>query len=429
MRRSLLLGALLITAAAPAPHHASPAPAAASATRAIDEAVRPMLARGELSGQLLVTRGGRALVERNFGFANLELGTPVTSETRFNIASVTKPMTVVLAIQLLQEKKLALRDSIARWIPGFPSGDTITVSHLISHRSGIPHEVIPDSEMVRPFSAAEVVERAKRLPLDFRPGVRESYSSGGFEVLARILEITGGMPYGALLEQRILIPLGMSHTGHLDSRQVVHGRAAGYLAGAHGIENAPPQDFSGLVGAGSVWSTARDLDRFVQGIVSGKLGPGPRFSYLRGGKLDFNGRTGGFKAWALYDSATATCVVFVGNVSSGAPDWLRSNIMRLVAGERVAPPTPPALRRDVPESELRRWVGVYQIEHGPRLDVRLRDGNLYSNDWVMIPTADGGMYSPRDYGIVHGVPGPDGRLVRLDWIQGSETYPAPRVGP
>jgi len=57
--------------------------------------------------------------------------------------------------------------------------DSITVAHLLGHRSGIPHEVIPDSEMVRPFTAAEVVERAKKLPLDFPPGARESYSSGG----------------------------------------------------------------------------------------------------------------------------------------------------------------------------------------------------------------------------------------------------------
>jgi CubicO group peptidase (beta-lactamase class C family) len=308
-----------------------------------------------------------------------------------------------------------------------PAGDTITISHLLSHRSGIPHEIVPDSEMVRPFRAAEVVERARRLPLDFRPGARESYSSGGFEVLARILEIAGGMSYDSLLARRILAPLGMAHTGHIDGRALVHGRAAAYLAGHDGVENAPPQDFSGLVGAGSVWSTARDLDRFVQAIVSGRLGPGPRASYLRSGKLDFNGRTGGFKAWALYDSATATSAIFLGNVASGAPDWLKSSVMRLVAGECVPPPVLPALRRDVGEAELRRWVGVYQIEHGPRLDLHLRDGALYSNDWAMIPTVDGGLFSPRDYGIVHGVPGADGRLTRIDWIQGSETYPAPRV--
>ncbi len=104
------------------------------------------------------------MIRTAFGLADRELGVPVTSQTRFNIASVTKPMTTVLAIRLIEEGRLSLRDSIARWIPGFPSGDSITVAHLLGHRSGIPHEVIPDSEMVRPFTAAEVVERAKKLP-------------------------------------------------------------------------------------------------------------------------------------------------------------------------------------------------------------------------------------------------------------------------
>lgn len=429
----LVLTLLLTTAAAPAispdTDRASRPPAAGAGAigRIVDEAVRPMLARGDLSGQLLVTRGGRVLVERYWGFANRELGAPITNVTRFNIASVTKPMTVVLLIQLLQEKKLALRDSIARWFPDFPTGDSITVAHLLNHRSGIRHDVIPDSEMVRPFSAAEVVERAKRVPLDFRPGERESYSSGGFEVLARVLELAGGATYDTLLERRICAPLGMAHTGHIDGRSLVAGRAAAYVAGAHGIENATPQDLSGLVGAGSVWSTARDLERFVQGIVSGKLGPGPKFSYLRQGRLDFNGRTGGFKAWALYDSATATCATFVSNTASGAPDWLKSSILRLAAGERVPPPVLPALKRDATQAELEGWVGIYQIERGPRLDLHLKDGVLYSNDWAMVPTVDGGLFCPRDYGLIRGVPGADGRLARIDWVQAGRTYPAPRV--
>jgi hypothetical protein len=219
----------------------------------------------------------------------------------------------------------------------------------------------------------------------------------------------------------------MTHSGHLDGRHLVPGRAAAYVPGPSGIENAPPRDFSALVGAGSVWSTARDLHRFVDAIVTGSLGKGPQQSYLRGGRLDFNGRTGGFKAWALYDSATGTAAIFTGNLASGAPDWLKSNILRLAAGERVSPPVLPELKRDVAEAELHRWVGVYQIEQGPRLDLHILDGTLYSNDWVMIPTVDGGLFSPRDYGIVRGVPGEGGRLARIDWIQGTETYPAPRV--
>jgi CubicO group peptidase (beta-lactamase class C family) len=422
----------LAGSAARAPSRA-PRGATASAdpriARAIDAYARPLLERGDLSGQLLVLRHGRVVAERAWGKANLELNVPVTPETRFNVASVTKPMTATIAIQLITEKKLGANDSIARWIPDFPSGDSITVSLLLRHRSGIPHEIMPDSEMTKPFTAAEIVERAKRLPLDFRPGARESYSSGGYEVLARVLELASGKSYGELLAERILNPLGMTHTAHIDRHMLTRGHAIPYVPGPHGIEKAPFQDFSGLVGAGSVWSTARDLHRFVQAIVSGKLGETVRQSFVRHGRLDFNGRTSGFKAWAMWDSATTIEAIFVGNVATGAPDALKGDVLRLAAGESVPPPSPPALRADaLPESELRRWVGVYQLGNGVRLDVHLVGSTLYSNDWVMLPAADGSMFSPRDYGVIRAVPGADGRLERLDWIQNGETYPAPRVG-
>jgi CubicO group peptidase (beta-lactamase class C family) len=283
--------------------------------------------------------------------------------------------------------------------------------------------------MTHPFTAAQVVERAQRLPLDFPPGTRSSYSSGGYEVLARILEIAGGASFGELLEQRILRPLGMSRTLHGDSRALMPGRAAGYVPGPHGIENAPLQDFSALVGAGSVWSTARDLHRFVDGIVSNRLGANIRPALAGDGRMDFNGRTGGFKAWAVWDSASGIEAIFLGNVASGAPDQLKRDIARLAAGQSVPPPALPALRADAaPPAELRRWEGVYQIENGPRLELRVRDGTLYSNDWVMLPAQGGAMFSPRDYGEVRLVTGADGKPTRIDWTQGGEVYAARRVG-
>jgi CubicO group peptidase (beta-lactamase class C family) len=428
MRRPSLALALACLLLLPAHAHgaASPEPAAA---KAIDAWAKPLLARDQLWGQLVVTRHGRVLVERVWGKANAELNVPVTQETRFNIASVTKPMTATLAIQLVVEGKLRVSDSLARWFPDFPKADSITVSMLLRHRSGIPHEVVPDSEATRPFTAAELVERAKRMPLDFSPGLRESYSSGGFEVLTRVLELVSGKPYGVLLQERIFGPLGMTHSANADSRTLLAGRATGYVPGAHGTENAPLVDFTSIQGAGSVWSTARDLSRFVDSLVVGRLGEGPRRSFERSGRVDFNGRTGGFKAWVVRDSASGICACFVSNLSTGAPDALKNDILKLAAGEAVAPPSLPALAATSPgEAELHRWEGEFQITGGgPRLRLHVKDGVLYSNDWLMLPTADGAMFSPRDYGLVRAVPGEDGHIERLDWTQGTQVYPAPRV--
>lgn len=418
--------ALLLAALAPAASHAAPLDPKALAA-AVDAYAKPLVAGRQLSGQLLVSRHGRIVLERAYGWADFELRVPVTAETRFNIASVTKPMTTTVAFQLMAEKKLGYRDTLSRWLPDFPSADRITVEQLLRHRSGIPHEVVPDSEAIRPMTAAEVVERVRRLPLDFPPGEKSSYSSGGFSVLARVLELAGGKSYGELLEERLFRPLGMGHSSHADSRALLPGRARSYVPGPHGFENAPPQDYTSLVGAGSVTSTARDLHRFVQAVIHDSLTVEIRQSFLRGGKLSFNGRTNGFLAWATYDSASGLAVVFAGNLHTGAPELLKDAVPRLAAGEALAPPELPTAGPPVAEAELRKLEGVYQIEGGPRIELRVRDGVLYANDWIMTPTKDGAFFSPRDYGTVKAVNGADGRFERLDWTVGSQTWPARRI--
>ena len=116
-RRVAFVSALLITVLVPQDRAWAASSAggeSARLARALDAYTRPLVAAGHLSGQLLIARHGAIVLERTYGFADYELRVPVTAETRFNVASVTKPMTVVLAIQLMVEKKLAMHDSLAR---------------------------------------------------------------------------------------------------------------------------------------------------------------------------------------------------------------------------------------------------------------------------------------------------------------------------
>jgi CubicO group peptidase (beta-lactamase class C family) len=412
--------------------HAASALAATDADpklgKAIDAWARPLVANGHLSGQLLVARRGTVIVERSYGFANRELQVPITPDTRIAIASVTKPMTVLLSFRLMESRKIAYRDSIARWLPDFPSADRITVGLLLQHRSGIPHEIVPDSESVRPRTAAEMVERARKLPLDFPPGSKSSYSTGGFTVLARVLELASGRSYGELLQHELFGPLGMSHSSNPSSIDLVPGRAAGYVPGPRGIENADFQDFSGLVGGGSVWSTARDIHRFVDAIVTGKLGETARQSWVRKGQLDFNGRVSGFRAFAHWDSTTGLEVTYLGNMVTGAPDLLQDAVIALAAGRRATPVALPALASApaTPE-QIRSMDGTFVLENGTRLRLWARGTDVYCNDWPLVPAADGSWFSPRDYGVIRPVLAADGRIERLDWTQNGTVYPAPRV--
>lgn len=411
------------------------APAAASRSdarrlaRDLDAWARPLVEAGHLSGQVLIADRDGILVERAYGFAQRELRVPVTAETRFCIASVTKPMTSMLAIQLMQERKLGYTDTLERWLPGLPSGGRITVEHLLRHRAGFPHRVTTDKDETRPMSAADMVEFARRCTLLFEPGSRTSYSSTGFSVLARVLELAGGRPYGELLRERLCEPLGMTHTSHADLRALMPDRAVSYVPGRIGLENAPLKDLSFLVGAGSVYSTARDLHRLAQAVASGRLGDAVRQSWVRDGRINWNGSTNGFRAFVDWDSASGIAIVFAGNVHTGAPDLLRKVVPRIVAGERVEPaarPEPPVAR--VSDEALRRCEGVYQLGNGTRLEVRARDGWLFANEWTLAPLSDTRFFSLRDYGEVTVVLDAAGRPERLDWKVAGDSLPAPRIG-
>jgi CubicO group peptidase (beta-lactamase class C family) len=146
----------------------------------------------ELSGTLLVARGDRVLVERSFGFANYELGVRFTPTTPTNVASITKPLTVIITSQLAEAGRLSLNDTVSKWVPEYVYGKRMTVTQLLNHRSGVPHRLLPDDAQSEPRTTYDMVRAANVMPLLFEPGSQELYSSGGYAILAAVLEhVTG----------------------------------------------------------------------------------------------------------------------------------------------------------------------------------------------------------------------------------------------
>ena len=266
--------------------------------RRIDAYVRPLNEAGELSGVLLVARGERVVYERAFGMASYELGVANAPTTRFAIASLTKPITVALAVRLIEQEKLDLHDPLSKWLPDFPRGDEITVEHLLRHRSGLPHRVTTPAEETVRRTAADMVELAKRAELLFDPGSRSAYSSAGYSVLARVLELAGGESWAELVENVAFAPLGPAHTAHPDARRVMEGQARSYFRGPHGPLPAPLKDLSFLVGAGSLYSTASDVLAVQRAILDGSFGDGVRQRLAEDGSLRWSGITNGFRAFA-----------------------------------------------------------------------------------------------------------------------------------
>jgi CubicO group peptidase (beta-lactamase class C family) len=245
-----------------------------------------------------------------------------------------------------------------------------------------------------------------------------------------VLEVAAGRSWNDLVREYVIGPAKLDHTVPTAGRSDrLPERAASYVPGAEGMVPAPKKDLSFLAGAGSMWSTARDLLQLSRAVLDSTLGVDVRASLVRRGGLRWSGSTDGFFSYLDHDSATGATCVFLGNSHNGAPALLRTALPRLTAGEPVAPLESPRPRFvKVPESVLRRYEGRYDVASNLGLPFEVRDGLLWANDWPLRATSDTTFFSPRDYGIVAVTRDPAGKVTGFTWSIGGQALPCPRVG-
>lgn len=213
----------------------------AGALEQIPAALQAVVDAGDLSGFVtLIWRKGEIVQVNTVGHRDVEAGKPMTRDTLFRIASMTKPITSIAALMLVEEGKLKLDDPITRWLPEFsgmqvlasptgpldavaPAPRDITVEDLLTHRAGLAygftsvgpiahaHEAALGSPLLNPLSPDAWLEKLGGLPLSFAPGDRFHYSHAT-DVLGFLVARIEGKTLGEVLQDRIFGPLGMSDT-------------------------------------------------------------------------------------------------------------------------------------------------------------------------------------------------------------------------
>lgn len=176
---------------------------------------------------LAVIKDNATVIEKSYGFANLEHEVPATSDTVYEIASITKGFTAAAIMLLVADGQLSMDESLARFRPGLPAAwGTVTVRRLITHTAGIPQwEVEWDRT---DLTLEEIDQGAFGRPLRFEPGTAFEYVDTNYNILGMIIHQLTGAPYDLFLHERIFQPLGMSATRHNDVRALVPHRADGY---------------------------------------------------------------------------------------------------------------------------------------------------------------------------------------------------------
>ncbi len=235
-------------------------------------------------GSLAVQQGDSAPVLRAIGAARLATpGEPATPDTRYRIGSISKTMTAVMVMQLVEEGRLSLDDSLVRWFPDLAAAPRITVAQLLGHRSGLGDiKDLPDFEQrwaLAKRSQAELLAAIASLPQAFEPGTRMVYNNSGYLLLSFIVEKAGGQPYQQALATRVVQRIGLTATG-FDAQQLQQvGEASSYRwVEAAGTTGTPGTWQAARVthpsvpqGAGGIVSTPRDLALFIRALFEGRL--------------------------------------------------------------------------------------------------------------------------------------------------------------
>ena len=366
-----------------------PAPCQAPTDREIANRVgaylKPFDETGNLSGTVLVARRGRVLFRQSYGMASYELKVPNSLETRYHIASVSKPFTATAILQLQEQGRLSVSDPVSRFVPDFPNGQRITLNNLLTHTSGIPEiNDLPDYDTFArsPHTIEQLVAKVSALPLDFQPGTKTAYSNSNYGLLALVLEKVSGESYEDYLRKHIFEPAGMQNSGaDGDALRVIPWLAPGYApAGISGYEKAMYLDWSNKTGSGSLYSTVDDLYRFDRALNTDSLvKSATRQKYFIEGEDNYygwyifkrvgrrlmaaKGRGPGFTAELdRYPDDDVTIILLTNSNSTVSQGPIAPGIAAIVFGQQP-PQSAPVYAAKFPQSLLESYAGHYQ--YGP----------------------------------------------------------------
>ncbi len=256
--------------------------------KAIRKLVAAQAQSGSFSGAVLLAHCDSILLESYAGAADRERQRPVSNQTRFRIASMTKMLTGVAVMQLVQGGQLSLSDTIARVVHGLPDEPfgRVTIHHLLTHTAGLGSIWTPAffSKGPRAFErTADFIPLFVRDTLQFPPGARWAYSNAGYVLLGLAIEQVSGDSYADYVRQRIFGRAGMSTTSADEIDRADPDRAIAYSRG----RAAEDVGLRRMMPAGGAVLSARDVHRFAVALLRHQLLDSATTATALAGKVEY----------------------------------------------------------------------------------------------------------------------------------------------
>ena len=264
----------------------------------VDSIIRKQMADKHIIGVSVgIMQNGQVVFARGYGVADVASGTPVTPSTMFAIGSVTKQFTCSALLMLQEQKKLSLRDPVAKYFPSLTRAKDITLldlgGHLSGYRDYYPLDYV-DREMAMDQPADTIITRYATRPLDFEPRSHYSYSNTGYLILGRVIEKVSGEPFGSYLKTHIFTPLKLGNT-QFEPAPNGSAMAHGYTSFALSDPIAAVPEAKGWAGAaGAIWSTPTDLLTWDLSLLNQTLISPASYAVLTTPQRLTDGRTSGY---------------------------------------------------------------------------------------------------------------------------------------
>ncbi|OCA76464.1 hypothetical protein BBI01_04705 [Chryseobacterium artocarpi] len=242
-------------------------------TQKIDDFLNYMVQNNQEIGSISIFRNGTEVYKRNFGQKLLPANVTYDQNTGYQIGSISKMITAVMLLQLVEKGKLNLSDQLSKFYPEIPNAKKITIKNMLNHTSGLTDYVGKPGDnnwlFDKPVGDKAIIDTIKKNGVSFQPGAKTRYSNSAYFLLSRILEKIHNKPYHVILKENILDKVTMPDTfSVLDNPKNIF---KSYEFKKDSWVEVKDFDFHNCIGLGDITSTPKDLNVFINALFDGKF--------------------------------------------------------------------------------------------------------------------------------------------------------------
>lgn len=370
----------------------------------------------KFNGNVLIAEKGRVIYKKSFGYADFKNKKPLTDNSVFNLASISKQFTAAAVMLLIERGLLSLDESLTKYFPEIPY-DGITIRQMLTHTSGLPEQnefMFKHWNSDNPITNGDMVEYLIKYKPEaaFKPGEDFKYCNTNYSLLALIIEKVSGQTFQDFVTKNIFVPLEMKQTRFLNptagNYKTIPGQTENYIADTEKKEFFLPEEIpmyknavalTGLVGAGNIHSTTTDLLKWQESLKTTKILKRESIEQMESPQVQANvdgsdaygyglaiksiyndtkifhygGTLGYWNSLQHFKNADRTIIVLSNNEGEKG---LTNALAAILFNQSVALPSEHKeikLRLD----HLNKFVGVYEINGNFAFAIENRNGKLF----------------------------------------------------